>query len=126
MAREAGVVLQKLLTADEWRKKGRDGGDTPDGIVESAWSICHGRPYRPCLPYSHATHRTHGRPHRPCLSCSHATHGTQTIVCSHVTHRTQTFMSAAQVVSGTHARSALRAPDGCAAPHCNMATPLGS
>ena len=54
MAREAGVVLQKLLTADEWRKKGRDGGDTLRGVVEAAWSICHGHPYRPCLPYSHS------------------------------------------------------------------------
>ena len=46
MAREAGFVHQKLLTAGEQRKKGRDGGDTPSGIVESAWSICLGRPDR--------------------------------------------------------------------------------
>jgi hypothetical protein len=69
----------------------------------------------------------HGRPHRPCLPCSHAAHRTETVVCAHVAHRTQTIMaSAAQVVRGTHARSALRAPAGCAAPHCTMATPMGS
>ena len=37
VAREAGF-LTKLLTAGEWRKKGRDRGYIPSGIVESSWS----------------------------------------------------------------------------------------
>ena len=56
MVREAGFVLQKLLTAGQWRKKGREGGDYTEwdrqvGVVELPWSSIPPMPsILPCHP----------------------------------------------------------------------------